>query len=827
MKLFKRYKLRRQIVRSGLFDEKWYVSQYPEVLQSRYSPLRHYLKIGWKEGKNPSEHFDTNRYLNAYPDVRQSGVNPLVHYLAFGGKEERIPLVVRQPAEVRKAGAARPLVSIIVASYNYAHLIGETLDSLLAQTYDNFEVVVVDDGSTDRSLEVIGRYLDTGKVRLYTHEGGANRGLCATVRLGIDKARGEYVAFCESDDLWLPQHLERKIAIVNAYKDVAIVSNNVELFGDEKAVKENEEYLNVINALLAPGANRIDLTRNRTLNFIPTFSAVMIRKDVLAGLDFHSPTPAWLDFWLYRQILKNHLLFYTDERLTRWRKHNSFNGLAGAKEHVRRDALFLALSDRLLGIRPPARDVRRIRRLRKSAYWDEAYYRAHYADRLEGFEPVEHYYYVGWKEGCNPSARFSNDAYLNRYIDLQDGRRHPLLFHERHGRKEHRRVFPVDEQAETPLSAADVERIGADRRRKVLFVSHELTLTGAPRALLNMIEAAQREADVLPVVVSLASGPMAGELDRLGVELFVLPFMQTQLLFGHKLIERFLSVFDVIVFNTLATVPLVKHMHYNRARKLCWLHEGDTSYRHYGSVWKLSELFAQMDGIYAVGRYACSFADACLPPERKAVSLLYAIPDEAALSKPRIAPAGGKLRIVLAGTLSTRKGQRVLLRALWHVPRSVRRQIDICLVGPAAERRTTKHVKRCRFSCVRYLGEMEHGSLMELYREADLILCPSLDDPMPIVCTEAMMWSKPVVVSDATGTAALVTDGQTGWVVPAGNPRALAQAIGRAVDCRSELPRMGRAARKIYDEHFAMDAFARRVAALLAPESSQQDHFPA
>ena len=238
MKLFKRYKLRRQIVRSGLFDEKWYVSQYPEVLQSRYSPLRHYLKIGWKEGKNPSEHFDTNRYLNAYPDVRQSGVNPLVHYLAFGGKEERIPLVVRQPAEVRKAGAARPLVSIIVASYNYAHLIGETLDSLLAQTYDNFEVVVVDDGSTDRSLEVIGRYLDTGKVRLYTHKGGANRGLCATVRLGIDKARGEYVAFCESDDLWLPQHLERKIAIVNAYKDVAIVSNNVELFGDEKAVKE-------------------------------------------------------------------------------------------------------------------------------------------------------------------------------------------------------------------------------------------------------------------------------------------------------------------------------------------------------------------------------------------------------------------------------------------------------------------------------------------------------------------------------------------------------------------------------------------------------------
>lgn len=817
MKLWKRYKLRRKMIRSGLFDKQWYVSQYPEVLQSRYSPLRHYLKIGWKEGKNPSERFDTNRYLNAYPDVRQSGANPLVHFLTFGGMEGRIPPVVRQPAEARKAGAARPLVSIIVASYNYAHLIGETLDSLLAQTYDNFEIVVVDDGSTDCSLEVIGRYLGSGKVHLYTHEGGVNRGLCATVRLGIGKARGEYVAFCESDDLWMPQHLERKIAIVNAYEDVAIMSNNIELFGDEEAVKEKERYLNIMKLFLMPGANRIDLTRNRSLNYIATFSAVMIRKDVLDGLDFHSPTPAWLDFWLYRQILKDHLLFYTDEQLTRWRIHNSFNGLIGSKEHVRREALFLALSDRLLGIDPPARDVRRIRRLRKSAYWDEAYYRAHYADRLEGFEPAEHYYYVGWKEGCNPSARFSNDAYLNRYIDLQDGRQHPLLFHERHGRKRHRRVFPVDEQAETPLSAADIDRIGADSRRKVLFVSHELTLTGAPRALLNMIDVARQMPDVLPVVVSLASGPMEGELDRLGVELFVLPFMQTQLQFGNKLIERFLSVFDVVVFNTLATVPLVRHMHYNRARKLCWLHEGDTGYRHYGSVWKLSELFAQMDGIYAVGRYACSFADACLPPERKAVSLLYAIPDEAALSKPRIAPAGDKLRIVLAGTLSTRKGQRVLLKAMWYVPRSVRRRIDICLVGAAAERGTTKRVKRCPYHCVRYLGEMEHGRLMELYREADLILCPSLDDPMPIVCTEAMMWSKPLIVSDATGTAALLDDRQAGWVVSADNPQALARAIERAVDCRNELPSMGLAARKIYDKHFAMDAFARRVAGLLAP----------
>ena len=103
----------------------------------------------------------------------------------------------------------QPLISVIVASYNYAKYIKETLDSLIRQTNKSFEVIVVDDGSKDQSLPIIEEYANRFKnIKLYTHPGNQNRGLAETVILGIEKSNGEYIAFCESDDYWTNNHVE-------------------------------------------------------------------------------------------------------------------------------------------------------------------------------------------------------------------------------------------------------------------------------------------------------------------------------------------------------------------------------------------------------------------------------------------------------------------------------------------------------------------------------------------------------------------------------------------------------------------------------------------
>lgn len=78
----------------------------------------------------------------------------------------------------------QPLISVIVASYNYAKYIKETLDSLIRQTNKSFEVIVVDDGSKDQSLPIIEEYANRFKnIKLYTHPGNQNRGLAETVEL--------------------------------------------------------------------------------------------------------------------------------------------------------------------------------------------------------------------------------------------------------------------------------------------------------------------------------------------------------------------------------------------------------------------------------------------------------------------------------------------------------------------------------------------------------------------------------------------------------------------------------------------------------------------
>ena len=76
---------------SGLFNQAWYLKQYPDVKINGIDPVEHYLRFGADEGRDPSPEFNTLRYLKLYPDVADAGVNPLVHYIQFGKEEGRIP----------------------------------------------------------------------------------------------------------------------------------------------------------------------------------------------------------------------------------------------------------------------------------------------------------------------------------------------------------------------------------------------------------------------------------------------------------------------------------------------------------------------------------------------------------------------------------------------------------------------------------------------------------------------------------------------------------------------------------------------------------------
>lgn len=100
-----------------------------------------------------------------------------------------------------------PLISVIIPSYNRAHIIEKSVRSVLAQTFADFELLIIDDGSTDNTREVIEGMKD-GRIRYVYQE---NAGACAARNHGISLAQGQYVAFHDSDDLWYPDKLEKQL----------------------------------------------------------------------------------------------------------------------------------------------------------------------------------------------------------------------------------------------------------------------------------------------------------------------------------------------------------------------------------------------------------------------------------------------------------------------------------------------------------------------------------------------------------------------------------------------------------------------------------------
>jgi glycosyltransferase involved in cell wall biosynthesis len=121
--------------------------------------------------------------------------------------------------------SSTPLVSVIVIFLNAEEFIREAIESVLAQTYKNWELLLVDDGSTDKSRDIAMRCTEryTRRVRYLEHAGHDNRGMSASRNLGIANAKGEYIAFLDADDVWLPNKLEGQVAALESQPDAAMV----------------------------------------------------------------------------------------------------------------------------------------------------------------------------------------------------------------------------------------------------------------------------------------------------------------------------------------------------------------------------------------------------------------------------------------------------------------------------------------------------------------------------------------------------------------------------------------------------------------------------
>lgn len=179
-------------------------------------------------------------------------------------------------------------VSIVMPTHNRASVLGEAIRSVLAQTFKSWELVVVDDGSTDETHQVVSRAKELDRrVRFVSQP---NAGVSAARNRGISFARGEYLAFLDSDNVWKPDFLEIALAAQHTHGRVASYSAvQIELDGGEK------EYLGVPTTFreLLEGRNQVDL------------NALVIRRDVIDQIgNFDSSLRRWVDFDLVLRVAR-------------------------------------------------------------------------------------------------------------------------------------------------------------------------------------------------------------------------------------------------------------------------------------------------------------------------------------------------------------------------------------------------------------------------------------------------------------------------------------------------------------------------------------------
>lgn len=131
-----------------------------------------------------------------------------------------------------------PKVSVIIPAFNCEKYIGQTIESVLSQTYRDFELIVVDDGSTDNTKEVVKDYLRDKRIK-YIYQN--NSGISAARNNGFAKSYGEYIAFLDSDDLWYPNKLEEQVRLLDMNQDIGLTNCTVNYVDENSNVIGKEE----------------------------------------------------------------------------------------------------------------------------------------------------------------------------------------------------------------------------------------------------------------------------------------------------------------------------------------------------------------------------------------------------------------------------------------------------------------------------------------------------------------------------------------------------------------------------------------------------------
>ena len=229
------------------------------------------------------------------------------------------------------------LVNIIIPCFRQAHFLGQAIESVLAQTYPHYEIVVVDDGSPDDPIQVVKRYSSVRYLRQ------ANRGLPAARNSGIQASTGQYLVFLDADDRLLPNHLQANLKAFQEHPDAGFVCGDYRWFGAEGT-------WHVHDCRPSPD-HYATLLR---YNFIGPPHVVMFKRQVIEKVGgFREDLPSSEDQEIYLRIARDHPIYCHHEIIAEYRRHgaqmsqkfdimlkSSLTVLRLQRDHIKRNPIY-------------------------------------------------------------------------------------------------------------------------------------------------------------------------------------------------------------------------------------------------------------------------------------------------------------------------------------------------------------------------------------------------------------------------------------------------------------------------------------------------------
>lgn len=207
-------------------------------------------------------------------------------------------------------------VSVIMPVLNGERYLPEALESLAAQTYTNFELVAVDDGSTDRTRELLDQYKDRINVRYVNHP--TCLGISRSMNDGLRNSTGKYVTFLDHDDVYFPHHLATQVAYMESHPEVGLVHADFQTIDSDSRVMEES----------------VAVCRQRTRPcgwvfrelFMDSFIAAgtsLIRKECFDRLGEFDESLYWVDYHMWLRIARHYKIDYVPDVLLKYRQHSS------------------------------------------------------------------------------------------------------------------------------------------------------------------------------------------------------------------------------------------------------------------------------------------------------------------------------------------------------------------------------------------------------------------------------------------------------------------------------------------------------------------------